>query len=96
MILTLALTIAGVTYFNYRSFEELDESVEGHQKSLRDMAVHQIFLVVRFACVGLNIMLCFTLVAFLSFIFYEKCFDKADVPEPLPSMQKHKSVKNTL
>ncbi len=85
MILTLALTIVGVTYFNYRSFEELDESVQGHDKSFIDMAVHEAFLVARFACVGLNIMLCFTFVAFLSFILYEKCFDKPDEAEALPS-----------
>ena len=78
VFLVMMGAIAGLTYFSYISLEELDESIKGHDSSALEMMVHEGFLVLRFLCVGFNVMLCFTLVAFIIFVAYEKCFDRDD------------------
>lgn len=47
-IISYAASAAAIAYSSYRSYDELDEDIFGHDDSYEEATIHEIFLVLRY------------------------------------------------
>eukprot|EP00347_Sterkiella_histriomuscorum_P019861 403340027 len=99
-LLSYASSSAMIGYQAYRSYNELDEDMIGHDKTYQDAIIHEAFLVLRFISLGIAIILAISIVAVIAFIFQAKRHNqlsqlKRDQYEQIESKRQKQAFVNT-